>query len=106
LQLAPELCSELSDSCLLIFKGDLHYRKLASDASWPPTTSFADALLGFGPAPLVSLRTLKADVIAGLAQGQAERLDAIDKRWQVNGRWAVLQFSAGTGKNAPSQTAK
>lgn len=39
------------------------------DCRWPATTPFTTALCGFCPAPLVSLRTLKADVIAGGALG-------------------------------------
>jgi hypothetical protein len=43
---------------------------------------------------LLSLRTLKADVIAGLKSGQPERLSAIDDQWQVNGKFAVIQSHA------------
>jgi hypothetical protein len=42
-------------------------RKLANDCRWPPTTPFATALGSFCPSGLLSLRTLKADVIAGEA---------------------------------------
>lgn len=92
-ELAPELHAELAGSSLLVFKGDLNYRKLANDCRWPPTTPFATALGGFCPSGLLSLRTLKADVIAGLAPGEAEALDKLDARWQVNGKFGVLQFA-------------
>lgn len=38
----------------------------AGDCRWPASTPFSTALCGFCPAPFVSLRTLKADVIAGV----------------------------------------
>ncbi|KAF6264621.1 hypothetical protein COO60DRAFT_1698204 [Scenedesmus sp. NREL 46B-D3] len=92
-ELAPELHAELAASSLLVFKGDLNYRKLANDCRWPATTPFTTALGGFCPTGLLSLRTLKADVIAGLAPGEAEALDKLDPRWQVNGKFGVLQFA-------------
>ncbi|GBF90174.1 hypothetical protein Rsub_03307 [Raphidocelis subcapitata] len=98
-QAAPDLYSDLASSKLVIFKGDLNYRQLAYDCRWPLETPFPSALGPFRPAPLVTLRTLKADVMAGLAPGQGAALDAVDPDWQVNGRFGVVQFAPG-GKKA------
>lgn len=88
----PDLYTDLGKSALLIFKGDLNYRKLVADRSWPTATPFKDSLQGFGPAPLCSLRTLKADVVTGLKEGQGDTIQAKDKDWMVNGSWAVISF--------------
>ncbi|GFR41894.1 hypothetical protein Agub_g2681, partial [Astrephomene gubernaculifera] len=90
---APDLYDSFANgnSDLIIFKGDLNYRKLTHDCRWPHTTPFQEALQGFRPAPLVALRTLKADVVAGLAPGLSQRLSTADPDWLVNGKWGMVQ---------------
>lgn len=89
---APDLYEELSKAKLVFFKGDLNYRKLVGDRKWPHTTSFSEALWGFCPAPLCSLRTLKADVVVGLYPGQDSEAELKDEKWMVNGTYAVIQY--------------
>ena len=88
------LLKELQKSDLVIFKGDLNYRKLTFDGDWPHDTPFEDALGPLkGKINLVTLRTCKADVCVGLAKGQADQVAAQDPKWQTDGKWAVVQFS-------------
>jgi len=91
--MAPELYSELSGSSCMVTKGDLNYRKLTSDCRWPAHTRWGDSFLGWLPAPLLSLRTCKADVVTGLAEGQAKALNMVDPEWQVNGKFGMIQFT-------------
>lgn len=90
---AADLYAALQTSDLVLFKGDLNYRRLTGDRMWEPTVSFERALRGFQPAPLCSLRTLKANVQVGLEPGQAETLSAQDDQWMTSGKYAVIQFS-------------
>uniref|UniRef100_A0A915JL85 Sugar phosphate phosphatase n=1 Tax=Romanomermis culicivorax TaxID=13658 RepID=A0A915JL85_ROMCU len=89
---APSLYNDLTKSDLLIFKGDLNYRKLAADLKWPFSTSFREALDGFEPAPLVALRTLKADVVVGISDEISTEAASKDKNWMINGNYAVIQY--------------
>lgn len=91
--IAPDLYKELLGAKIIFFKGDLNYRKLVGDRKWPHTTPFTDALWGFSPAPLCSLRTLKADVQVGLSPGQDDQLEAISKEWMTSGSYAVIQYA-------------
>ncbi|GJN93724.1 hypothetical protein Rhopal_006781-T1 [Rhodotorula paludigena] len=92
---APVLLAELQKSQLVIFKGDLNYRKLVGDAWWPTTASFDEALGPLrGKIDLLSLRTCKADTVVGLPEGTEERVEKEDPKWRVNGKYAVVSFSA------------
>ncbi|XP_076463894.1 damage-control phosphatase ARMT1-like [Babylonia areolata] len=93
-QHAPDLYADLAQADLVVFKGDLNYRKLVGDRAWEPTTPFPLALEGFHPAPLCALRALKADTISGLRPGQAEQVGQEDEKWKVNGNWAIVSFCA------------
>ena len=86
-----DLKANLARADLVISKGDANYRRLVGDCHWDPTTPFA-AAAGYFPATLVALRTLKAELIVGLKQGEAERLQEKDPAWLVNGKRGVIQF--------------
>lgn len=92
-KIAPDLYTELKKSDLIFFKGDLNYRKLTGDRKWDFTVPFSQALKTFHPAPLCSIRTLKADIQVGLQAGIGERLSASDANWMVSGKYGVIQFS-------------
>ncbi|CAG9993979.1 unnamed protein product [Clonostachys byssicola] len=102
---APELHEELKPAELVIFKGDLNYRKLTGDAHWDTTTPFPQALGPLGPGSgvnVLSLRTCKADVVVGLKPGQDEELKKIGgdietgaRKWAWHGKWAVVSLSQG-----------
>ncbi|ENN70928.1 hypothetical protein YQE_12330, partial [Dendroctonus ponderosae] len=91
-ELAPDLYSILSDSACVIFKGDLNYRKLFGEKNWDPTTPPLEALQGFQPSRLLTLRTIKADIVVGLQPGVAERCEKEDSKWMENGDYGVIHF--------------
>ncbi|KAJ1521490.1 hypothetical protein ONE63_003155 [Megalurothrips usitatus] len=93
-EIDSKLYESLGESKLLIFKGDLNYRKLVCEMNWYHTEEFAVALRGFQPAPLVTLRTVKADVVVGLRAGQAEEIAEIDSDWLLTGKYAVVSYSS------------
>merc|ERR1712136_233049 len=87
------LYRSLGQSKLIIFKGDLNYRKLMGDLAWPTNTTFEVALRGFRPTNIVALRTLKADVVSGLDPIQVEELDTQwgSRDWMTNGQYGLIQ---------------
>lgn len=90
-KVAPDLYSQLTDSKIVIFKGDLNYRKLYGEINWEYTTPTEKALQGFHPAPVCSLRTIKADLVCGLEKGVAEKADETDPNWKTNGNFGLIQ---------------
>ncbi|KAH9922327.1 uncharacterized protein BXZ73DRAFT_104145 [Epithele typhae] len=91
--LAPELLGRLKDSGLVIFKGDLNFRKLTGDVQWPVSTPFSEAIGPLaGTFPILSLRTNKADVVCAVDQAVAEKLDSTGEKWRYNGKYALVLF--------------
>ncbi|EGG05411.1 uncharacterized protein MELLADRAFT_107697 [Melampsora larici-populina 98AG31] len=91
---SQELWKDLKSSDLVIFKGDLNYRKLTGDANWETTVRFEDSI---GPLEslinLLSLRTCKADVVVGLRNGLQKEMDETDPEWRINGKYGMISFS-------------
>lgn len=88
-----KLYDHLAESHLIIFKGDLNYRKLLGDINWRPETDFSTSLKDFRPSNICSLRTIKADVVSGLQNGKAESLAKEDPKWMESGKFGVISFA-------------
>lgn len=95
---APELFENMRQSSLVLFKGDLNFRKLVFDCDWPVTTSFKEAI---GPdmsqhfTSIAALRTNKADTIVGLKEDVKEEIEkeATSYEWRCSGKYAVIQYN-------------
>jgi uncharacterized protein with ATP-grasp and redox domains len=85
------LRADMSTAALAIVKGDVNYRRLLDDRHWPPTTRMED-VTGYFPTSFVALRTLKGEIMVGLAVGQAEQLAAEDPTWLINGKRGVIHL--------------
>lgn len=94
----PELYKKLAKAKLLVFKGDLNYRKLFGERNWDPTTPVEVALQNFHPSKLCTLRTCKADIVCGLPEGLAEKLSQESDDWKTSGKYGLIQFC---GKVSP-----
>ncbi|KAL8926684.1 MAG: hypothetical protein Q9208_002758 [Pyrenodesmia sp. 3 TL-2023] len=105
-KVAPHLYEDLRESELVIFKGDLNYRKLTGDAVWETATPFETAIGPMGSNSgirTLTLRTCKADTVVGLPEGEDERLRFTEggggssgaRKWAWSGKWAVVQFHDG-----------
>jgi len=95
-QLPRDLRDMLAQADLLILKGDLNYRRLLEDRHWPPTTDLA-AVTAYMPAPFVTLRTLKSEVMVGLPPGRAEVLAVEDPNWLIDGERGVIHLVQRVG---------
>lgn len=102
---APDLLQQLQGAALVIFKGDLNYRKLIAGGRWPPTTSFETAIgpvatLGFR---IIALRTCKGDACVGLTKAQAYEVDPKKSgMWTRTGEYGVISFLDGCSSQLAS----
>ena len=89
---AADLYAQLQESSLVFFKGDLNYRKLVADRNWLYATPFTESLGGFYPTAICALRTLKADLVAGVNEEQVMVAKEKTTEWMINGQNAVVQL--------------
>jgi hypothetical protein len=89
-RMPSNLADAFAAASVVVFKGDLNYRRLVGDLRWPATVPFAETVAYF-PAPVVALRTLKSDVVVGLTGDVVRRLDPEAPDWRVSGRYAMVQ---------------
>ena len=88
----PDDLRETMSACdLIVLKGDVNYRRLLDDGHWPHTADLAE-IAAYMPRSFVSLRTLKGEIMVGLAQGVAERLAAEDPRWLISGERGLIHL--------------
>ncbi len=90
-EMPPLLRARLAPARLAIAKGDVNYRRMVGDIMWPGSLSFAAVVRDF-PAPLLCLRALKSDGIAGLSDDLMAALDRADPDWRWNGKRGVMQL--------------
>ncbi|MHB1355836.1 MAG: damage-control phosphatase ARMT1 family protein [Anaerolineae bacterium] len=90
-QIPPDLLQDLSHAQLIVFKGDVNYRRLLDDRHWPSTIPLAQ-VPNQVPCDYVTLRTVKSELICGLANGQSELMAKRDPDWLINGRWGLVQY--------------
>ena len=103
----PEpVAAELRQSRLVIVKGDANYRRLLGDARWDLATPFADVTCCF-PAPLLALRTLKAELGCGIPR--SKEIEAKEKHpgdWMTSGTFGCAQLNAApAGQHAVASLA-
>jgi hypothetical protein len=90
-EIPDTLKNDLSAANLIVIKGDANYRRLLGDRHWDFSTNFAD-IVSYFSVPIVALRTLKSEVVAGLKPEVIEELAKSDSDWLTNGQWGVIQF--------------
>lgn len=96
-----DLYKELTESSLIIVKGDLNYRRLVEDKNWNYDESFIKLTENvFGNVPILAPRVIKSDVLVGvssamyhLAKSTESVNSSIENSFKANGKWAVIHFN-------------
>jgi len=88
----PDLRRAFEGARLVVIKGDANYRRAIGDAIWPDGVTFAEAM-GYFPAPVAALRSLKSDTLVGVPAAITGPLDASGDEWRPTGRYGVIQYA-------------
>ncbi|KAL6254593.1 hypothetical protein P5V15_014645 [Pogonomyrmex californicus] len=88
-----ELYTQFCNAKLVIFKGDLNYRKLLGDINFEYHNNFKNALGDFLPTNILCLRTMKSDICVGLPNHMTQFFQQnIDK--MTTGMYGLIQAAA------------
>ncbi|POR04758.1 hypothetical protein AU468_02345 [Alkalispirochaeta sphaeroplastigenens] len=87
----PRIGEALEGAGLVIFKGDLNYRRVFHDTLWSPETPLEEAAGRKPGTPWLFLRTIKSDCLAGVSRERCQILQEEDPRWRTSGAWGLLQ---------------
>lgn len=90
-QIPAELADQYARASVTVLKGDLNYRRLVGDRSWPVHTPFAEVTAYF-PGTVAALRVLKSDVLVGLPPDAGADAGA-DGPWRTDGTRALVQLT-------------
>lgn len=90
-ELAPDLDEDLSKSDLIIFKGDLNYRRVFGDRKIP-VQSDPELFARYLPSRSVAVRILKSELMLGMEKSEAVELSTTDKSWMSNGKYGIIQL--------------
>ncbi|WP_159438763.1 ARMT1-like domain-containing protein [Alkalispirochaeta americana] len=90
----PRITRALDRAGMVIFKGDLNYRRAMHDTIWPPGTPLAEAIRCRHEAPWLFLRTIKSDCLAGVSRERCQALQAEDPSWRTSGTRGLLQLAS------------
>ncbi len=88
-----DLAEDLSGADLVIFKGDLNYRRLVGDDYHPYETKTSSLVNYFSSDVLIS-RILKSEVVVGLAPDMVPHREKTD--WMFNGKYGEIELVEGT----------
>ena len=87
--LPSALMEDLNRSSLLVFKGDLNYRKLVGDYHWDYSAKTAD-ILNYFKTDVLILRVLKSELATGLAPEITARFS--DTIWLTSGKYGIIEY--------------
>jgi hypothetical protein len=87
-RLPSTVMEDLNRSSLLVFKGDLNYRKLVGDYHWEYSTKTTN-ILNYLKTDVLILRVLKSEVVTGLAPEITARFS--DTSWLTSGKYGIIE---------------
>jgi uncharacterized protein with ATP-grasp and redox domains len=93
-QMDADTYRNLSSSGFIITKGDANYRRLLGDLHWEAGYPFGQ-VVSYLPAPLLAIRVVKSDPLAGIPAEDFNRMASSDPHWMKDGKWGAFQFWDG-----------